>query len=765
MKIWMATTTTALVGVLAQNFVDPVSAGISCSALAAGGLGSHEAYTAGAIEGLIEAGADWDVTTFNGPSIVTTQALISDSAADFASNLKAAFSDVKSSEIYKSWFGGINTGYKKRGGLFNDSPSRSYYKSQLENAKTLSSRTVIASMTSLSTGLMVQKNATHAATVDDTVDILQASACNPGTFAPVEIEGDYYVTGAVRMNANVFSAVHSCRELGAADADITVDVVLTSAATIKDVDPSGFKTLSVQSRSTDIKDYIAALRDVQYAKIAYPHVNWRYLVIPETTLSQDKLDYSEEVTSALLSQGAADAATAVTAFSAHKECDPTTEAPSSCGQDQDCRTWASRNCFDATIPLKGRCLTSFDSKTKTTSGTCSFDSEEIESHRLTQFNVTSSLKQRADGIGNGKCIAAAISGGGDRGAYEAGLVQGLVDALPPTEVEWSVLTGISVGSILSTGMAKYPIGQEEVMAKENCDLATSLQKSDIFTDWVGGIISGTLFHSGIYDTAPELAFLKEQFPQSSPPTGDLRVMTIGAANMGNASYKLWHFNGAIGSDLVTPALMASSAIPGGFPLVKDPKGNAYYSDGGVIVNIDVFNTVVQCRDLGFADEDIVVDVLLTAGHDSIEESVQTVAAYTTEEVVTRCNAISDYDEFMAVAKDGIDAYPLVNWRCQISPSQDLPGDGISFDPDDMQFMVNLGIQDAKNAVAAGCASTDSNGNADALPKSCNWDKAEVKCTIDKDCYNWAIDKCHNRLSESYCKPPLEGGHNYCVFHT
>ena len=45
--------------------------------------------------------------------------------------------------------------------------------------------------------------------------------------------------------------------------------------------------------------------------------------------------------------------------------------------------------------------------------------------------------------------------------------------------------------------------------------------------------------------------------------------------------------------------------------MRDP--SKYYSDGGTKMGVDVFNTVVRCRDLGYADEDIVVDTLLTAG--------------------------------------------------------------------------------------------------------------------------------------------------------
>lgn len=52
-----------------------------------------------------------------------------------------------------------------------------------------------------------------------------------------------------------------------------------------------------------------------------------------------------------------------------------------------------------------------------------------------------------------KCRALVIEGGGDLGAYEAGILKGLIYNLPNEEVQWDVLSGISVGSILSAGFA------------------------------------------------------------------------------------------------------------------------------------------------------------------------------------------------------------------------------------------------------------------------------------------------------------------------
>jgi hypothetical protein len=42
---------------------------------------------------------------------------------------------------------------------------------------------------------------------------------------------------------------------------------------------------------------------------------------------------------------------------------------------------------------------------------------------------------------SGKCHALALSGGGDRAAYEAGVLRGLLASLPPSETAWQVVTG------------------------------------------------------------------------------------------------------------------------------------------------------------------------------------------------------------------------------------------------------------------------------------------------------------------------------------
>ena len=57
-----------------------------------------------------------------------------------------------------------------------------------------------------------------------------------------------------------------------------------------------------------------------------------------------------------------------------------------------------------------------------------------------------------------KCHALVMSGGANRGAYELGVIHGLVNILKEGETKWDVLTGVSAGALNSLIMSLFPIG-------------------------------------------------------------------------------------------------------------------------------------------------------------------------------------------------------------------------------------------------------------------------------------------------------------------
>ena len=53
-----------------------------------------------------------------------------------------------------------------------------------------------------------------------------------------------------------------------------------------------------------------------------------------------------------------------------------------------------------------------------------------------------------------------MKGGGNRGSYEAGAVYALVKHLPPSEVRYHVISGVSVGALNAAHISTYKIGDE-----------------------------------------------------------------------------------------------------------------------------------------------------------------------------------------------------------------------------------------------------------------------------------------------------------------
>ena len=61
---------------------------------------------------------------------------------------------------------------------------------------------------------------------------------------------------------------------------------------------------------------------------------------------------------------------------------------------------------------------------------------------------------------DGKCRALVLSGGSNNGAWEVGVLWGLVNYGNSTDFTWDVVSGISAGAINTAGIATWASGTE-----------------------------------------------------------------------------------------------------------------------------------------------------------------------------------------------------------------------------------------------------------------------------------------------------------------
>lgn len=101
-----------------------------------------------------------------------------------------------------------------------------------------------------------------------------------------------------------------------------------------------------------------------------------------------------------------------------------------------------------------------------------------------------------------KCRALVLSGGGDKGSYQASVISTLIDLLPEVETQYDVISGISVGSLNGITFSTFAKGQEKDFRDFVMDVWHSVNFSTVFKFWPGGIEEGVYEQQAIVDNTP-----------------------------------------------------------------------------------------------------------------------------------------------------------------------------------------------------------------------------------------------------------------------
>ena len=103
-----------------------------------------------------------------------------------------------------------------------------------------------------------------------------------------------------------------------------------------------------------------------------------------------------------------------------------------------------------------------------------------------------------------KCKALVMSGGANKGAYEAGVVHGLSRLLNGTDAYYDVVSGVSAGALNSAAMAYWAPETAVDMSEWLVNFWKNTSDEMIYQEWPGGLEQGFYNESGLYDTSPLL---------------------------------------------------------------------------------------------------------------------------------------------------------------------------------------------------------------------------------------------------------------------
>lgn len=148
---------------------------------------------------------------------------------------------------------------------------------------------------------------------ENLVDAMYASMSFAGFFPPADVLGSSFFDGSAVWDIDIFSAINRCTDLGFANTDIIVDVILTSSANLKDVQAEDYKSISMLFRYLEISSFYNSMDGLLRAKFAYDGVDFRYVISPSGSIpsSLNPMKMNQKQVEASFAMGLKDAQTVI----------------------------------------------------------------------------------------------------------------------------------------------------------------------------------------------------------------------------------------------------------------------------------------------------------------------------------------------------------------------------------------------------------------------------------------------------------------------
>jgi len=271
-------------------------------------------------------------------------------------------------------------------------------------------------------------------------------------------------------------------------------------------------------------------------------------------------------------------------------------------------------------------------------------------------------------------------------------LRAFVDLLPSDEINWDIVTGVSVGSMNAFAIAIHAPGDEKGASELLMNLWTGINSSLVYQSWPGGISSGIYAHSGIYNNQPLRDYIKEL----SSGHKLKRKISIGAVDANRGIFL--NYNESLPIDDFREMVIASGSVPAIFPFI--PKYENNYMDGGTIINIDISTAVNRCRDMGYKDENIILDMMFCTGGKMIEVDA---SRYNSLHMMMRKYELDKYERSLHYLVNSFHEYPDVQFRYLVIPLSRLPSGylPLEFKKEQIEEMIKIGYNDTVDIIKRG----------------------------------------------------------------
>lgn len=272
--------------------------------------------------------------------------------------------------------------------------------------------------------------------------------------------------------------------------------------------------------------------------------------------------------------------------------------------------------------------------------------------------------------------ALVLSGGGVKGAFEAGVIL----ALAERGFTWNVMAGVSAGALNAAFMAQFAPADQLYGASELVKLWHSVADKDIKKRWFPFGKLHALSKGGLFNTEPLHVLIKKHLDPKKLATSGVEL-AIGAVSLNTGVYK---YVGATTPD-IDKWVLASSAFPVAFPPVEID--GELWVDGGIrdctpITDVLTYNP---------QEIDVVVAGPLGANLSLTDTGRNPL------NIALRCASIMSDEVFNT---DLAKVNQNLLFLHQPPLDAKLPDDVLTFDPEVIKSLIDLGYKVGRNWMAS-----------------------------------------------------------------
>lgn len=279
--------------------------------------------------------------------------------------------------------------------------------------------------------------------------------------------------------------------------------------------------------------------------------------------------------------------------------------------------------------------------------------------------------------------ALVCSGGGSKGAYQAGA---LVYLLNDLKTQYNILCGVSVGAINCAFIGQFSHGDEINCAKELHNLWAEIKNDSVYKRWFPFGALHAVWRPSFYDSSPLNKLIKSKISLDKIKKSG-KSITAGSVSLTSGKYTTFHQD----NDNFLDAVIASASFPGMLSPVKI--GDHLWSDGGSkemspiktaielgATEIDVIITSPEIRIIKFMKNPSTIDVLIR----SFDLSTDKIMSNDIEKVYM-------HNKLVAA---GLSDKKIIKLNI-IRPKHNLIEDLLDFSTDKVKEMIYSGYNDAK----------------------------------------------------------------------